>query len=190
MKKSKRNKTNLSGDVDLNTIFLIGFMGCGKTTVGKALAQKTSLPYRDMDDYIVEKLGMSIPQIFSEYGEEYFRKEETEAIGELGKTGGIISCGGGAMLKRLNRDKAIKYGKIVYIDTSFDTCYNRIRYDRNRPIANSRSREELLTLYNSRSDVYTDNCTVSVNGEDTPLNIADAIINIILDFKLGDRQYE
>lgn len=80
------------------TIFLCGFMGCGKTTVGEILAKKLGLPLIDTDAYIVEQEGKSIPDIFAQDGEPYFRKKEAEAIRTLCTQNAVISCGGGAML--------------------------------------------------------------------------------------------
>lgn len=77
------------------TIFLCGFMGCGKTTVGEILAKKLGLPLIDTDAYIVEQEGKSIPDIFAQDGEPYFRKKEAEAIRTLCTQNAVISCGGG-----------------------------------------------------------------------------------------------
>ena len=79
-------------------IFLCGFMGCGKTTIGKTLSRLLGCGYCDMDELIVKKAGMSIPEIFEKKGESYFRNMETELIKELGNFKGLVSCGGGAML--------------------------------------------------------------------------------------------
>ena len=80
-------------------VYLCGFMGCGKTTVGRVLADLLGTAYADMDAYIEKSEKMSIPQIFSDKGEEYFRDAETRAVEEMGKNGGVIACGGGAMLR-------------------------------------------------------------------------------------------
>ena len=73
------------------TVFLCGFMGCGKSTVGKLLAHKLGCGFTDMDNYIVEKQGMPIPQIFAEKGEDYFRDAETDAVRELSEKAGVIA---------------------------------------------------------------------------------------------------
>ena len=80
------------------TVFLCGFMGCGKTTVGKKLAEISGRGYCDTDELIVKRAGMPIPDIFKKYGEPYFRKLETDIIKELCDFNGIAACGGGAML--------------------------------------------------------------------------------------------
>ncbi|MBQ7046698.1 MAG: shikimate kinase, partial [Oscillospiraceae bacterium] len=136
------------------TVFLCGFMGCGKTTVGKKLAEIRGCAYCDMDELIVQKAGMSIPEIFEKYGEPHFRQMETELIRELGNFGGVVSCGGGAMLSDVNGTIARENGVVVFLDTPFKSCYYRIAGDKNRPIAASRTRAELEELFNERYPKY------------------------------------
>ena len=81
------------------TVFLCGFMGCGKSTTGKILAKNLGLSYIDSDEFIVEQEGMTIPEIFEKKGEPYFRKVEAEVIKSLCGKNAVVSCGGGAMLK-------------------------------------------------------------------------------------------
>jgi shikimate kinase len=157
------------------TVFLCGFMGCGKTTIGKELATMLGVSYADMDEHIVKKAGKSIPQIFTENGEEYFRRLETDAVRELALKGGVISCGGGAMLKKENAEIANKNGVVVYIDVSFETCYSRIRNDQNRPIVVNNTKEQLEDIYNSRIPLYLENSRITADGNDTPYNIARKI---------------
>lgn len=164
------------GDDYLQTVYLCGFMGCGKTTIGRKLAEKLLLPYTDMDEYITQKYKMSVPQIFEQKGEDFFRQAETDAIAELAGIGGVISCGGGAMLRQQNADIANKSGTVVYIDVNFETCYARICNDKNRPIVATNSKEQLFDLYNTRSVVYMKNSKIHVSGEDTSENIVKLII--------------
>lgn len=157
------------------TVFLCGFMGCGKTTVGKKLAEMCGCGYCDMDELIVLKNGMTIPEIFEKYGEPHFRQMETNLIKELGDFGGIVSCGGGAMLNNVNAEIAQENGVVVFIDTPFETCYSRIAGDTNRPIAVSRTKEQLEELYNERYPKYNSNSTFAVKCENGPLIIAKDI---------------
>lgn len=154
------------------TIYLCGFMGCGKTTVGRVLADMLELGYEDMDAYIEKKAGMSIPQIFAEKGEDAFRRMETEAVAELGKAGGVISCGGGAMLKDINAGTAAKYGTVVYIDVPYDVCYGRISGDTNRPIVMANTKESLEEIYNDRAPLYLAHSQVRADGNKSPEDIA------------------
>lgn len=147
-------------------------MGCGKTTVGRVLADMLELGYEDMDAYIEKKAGMSIPQIFAEKGEDAFRRMETEAVAELGRIGGVIACGGGAMLKDINAGTAAKYGTVVYIDVPYDVCYDRISGDVNRPIVMANTRESLEEIYNDRVPLYLAHSQVRADGNKSPEDIA------------------
>ncbi|MCM1524418.1 MAG: shikimate kinase [Ruminococcus sp.] len=160
------------------TVYLCGFMGCGKTTVGRAAAEKLNCAYADMDAYIEETEKMSIPRIFAEKGEAYFRDAETRAVSEMGASGGIIACGGGAMLKRINAEAAAKNGAVVYIDTPFETCWKRICGDKNRPLVVNNTKESLEELYEARKVLYRENSAFTVSGAGTPSEIADKIIEI------------
>lgn len=160
----------------MRPIYLCGFMGCGKTTVGKLLAQRLDCGFYDMDGCIVEKEKMEIPQIFAEKGEKYFREAETETIRELAEKSGVIACGGGAMLKKENSAIASAAGTVVYIDVPFETCYSRISGDKNRPIVMSNTKEELEVIYDGRAPLYRENSSVTVSGDGSAEEIADRII--------------
>ncbi len=161
-------------------IYLCGFMGCGKTTVGKNLAKIMGLDYADMDAYIEEREGMKIPEIFEHKGEPYFRSAETEAVSEMGKKGGIIACGGGAMLKPENAAKAAECGTVVYIDTPYELCWARISGDKNRPIVMANTKESLKEIYDTRQALYRAHSKFSVDGTGTPKEIAMQIKSLIV----------
>jgi len=162
------------------TIYLCGFMGCGKTTVGKIIAKRLGLAYCDSDEEIIKKENMTIPEIFDKMGEPYFRKSEAETIKEFINHKAVISCGGGAML---NSDTAKSVsdndGIIVFIDVPFDVCYERIKDDSNRPIAASSTREQLLERYNTRYPVYLKNSTLHVECNCSPMEAAERIVSAI-----------
>ena len=158
------------------TIYLSGFMGCGKTTVGKVLSAKTGLTYTDLDSFIVQCERMSIPNIFSQMGEAYFRQRETQALSTLGDLGGIIACGGGAMLSDENAAIAARLGRIVFIDTPFDVCYSRIEGDIARPLVISNTRASLLEMYEQRRIKYIEHSDIQISGDNSPEIIADEII--------------
>ncbi len=163
----------------MKSVYLCGFMGCGKSTVGKLLAKKLGCGFVDMDDYIVESEGMEIPKIFAEKGEEYFRNAETEAIRKLAEKKAVIACGGGAMLKKINAEIASQSGSVVYIDIPFEVCYGRISGDTNRPIVMNNTKEQLEEIYNGRVPVYRENSNVSVNGNGSPEEIAARISDLL-----------
>jgi len=159
----------------MKAVYLCGFMGCGKTAAGKLLAEKLGCGFTDMDGYITEKEGMTIPQIFAEKGENYFRAAETESVRELAENGGVIACGGGAMLKKENADIASEAGTVVYIEVPFGVCYSRISGDRNRPIVMNNTKEELEFIYDSRVPIYRQNSDITVSGSGSPKDIAERI---------------
>lgn len=158
------------------TIFLCGFMGCGKTTVGCILAQKLGLPLIDTDAYIVQNEGMSIPEIFEKKGEPYFRKKEAQAIRTLCEKNAVISCGGGAMLNADSAAYARRNGKVVFLNESFRTCYQRIKGDTNRPIVQRSTKTELEDLFNRRSVIYRMHASHTVPGGASPQQMAERII--------------
>ena len=148
----------------MKPIFLCGFMGCGKSTVGKRLACALKCSFIDMDDYIEKQEGRSISEIFEAEGEEYFRNLETETIKKLGNEKGVIATGGGALLREENGRAAKKFGIPVFIDTKFSVCYNRIKGDKNRPLAYNSKREDLKRLFDKRKRLYIRNSVITVSG--------------------------
>jgi shikimate kinase len=151
-------------------------MGCGKTTAGKLAAKKLGCGFTDTDDLIVRTLGMTIPEIFDQKGEPFFRKTEAEIVKSLcGKTV-LAACGGGAMLNPDTAAAAKASGSaIVFLDVPFETCYERISGDTNRPIVMSSTKEELEQLYNTRREIYLRHATVCVDCGASPMEAAEHI---------------
>lgn len=162
-----------------DNIYLCGFMGCGKSTVGRVLAQQLHCPFIDLDDLIVAKMGMRIPDIFQQKGEAFFRTTERNMLRDVsrGQRGSVIACGGGALVFEANAQLAHCYGKIVLLNVPFSMCYDRIHSDPNRPIASSSTRKELLRLYRLRYKRYHDHAdlVIPVLPQDTPEQIAERI---------------
>ena len=118
-------------------IFLIGFMGCGKSTNAACLAGMTGARQVEMDQMIVENEGMAIADIFKEKGEAYFRELETELIKSFaGVEPAVISCGGGAVLKEENVRLMKESGKIVLLTAEPGTIYERVKDSTERPVLN------------------------------------------------------
>ena len=118
-------------------IFLTGFMGSGKTSVGKVLANYLKVDFFDTDELIVQEQGMSVNEIFTRYGENYFRSRETEALKPLGNRSPgtcVISTGGGAVLREENFLLMKKNGLIVYLDVSAGEAWRRIKNNHDRPL--------------------------------------------------------
>ena len=107
-------------------IYLCGFMGCGKTTVGKKLAAKTEREFVDLDAVITERYG-DITGIFADKGEEYFRGIESGVLREISERENlVVSCGGGTPLREENAVTMRSTGKTVFIDTQFSQCLRRV----------------------------------------------------------------
>lgn len=160
-------------------LFLCGFMGCGKSALGRALARRLRLPLIDTDEYIVEQEGMSIPDIFAQKGEPYFRKVEAEAIRSLCSRNAVVACGGGAMLNPETAAAARAAGKVILIDQTFAVCYSRIQGDPNRPIVQQNTKEQLEAIYQARDKVYRAHANVIVPAAQTPDATAQRLIEML-----------
>ena len=162
------------------TIFLCGFMGCGKSTVGSLLAKKNGCGFCDTDELVVKSQGMTIPEIFAQKGEPYFRKVEAETVKSLCGKNTVVACGGGAMLNS-DTAKTVKEngGIIVYLNVPFEECYSRISGDTNRPIVMNNTKEQLEEIYNKRHTIYMANSTVMVEATGSPTEITSAITDIL-----------
>ncbi|UPG64532.1 shikimate kinase [Metabacillus endolithicus] len=160
----------------MEAIYLTGFMGAGKTTVGQQLAQNMKLPVIDTDQEIVKKLNKSIKEIFEENGEAFFRDQETKILKELPTKDVIITTGGGIVIKDENRELWMKeHGNIVMLHADIDTIYERVSSDKTRPLASKKSKQELNDLYQSRVNFY-DDCTILIETDQK--NIEDIVNEI------------
>lgn len=162
------------------TIFLCGFMGCGKSTVGSLLAKKLGCRFCDTDELIVKNQEMTIPEIFAQKGEPYFRQVEAETVKSLCGKNTIVACGGGAMQNAETAETVRKNGGIiVYLNVPFAVCYERIKNDTNRPIVVNNTKEQLEEIYNHRNDIYIKNSTIMVEAVGNPTEIAGSIIDVV-----------
>ena len=142
-------------------IFLIGFMGCGKTHWGKLLGQRLNIPFFDLDEKIAEHEGRSIPEIFAREGEEYFRLLEKDVLHLLSESHEtfVMATGGGTPCFFNNIDYLKKQGTVVWINCSTDCLYNRLLKEKSqRPlisnIANSDLKSYIIKKYSSRKIFY------------------------------------
>jgi len=137
-------------------IILVGFMGCGKTRVGRVLAKKLKLPFVDMDTRIVKKAGMPITDIFAQHGESYFRELETKVLVEAlaSKRRTVISTGGGVPMQKSNQP-LLKAAIVVYIKAPVEVLMVRLVKDKKRPILQGGDlRDKITTLLDERNPVY------------------------------------
>ena len=160
----------------MNNIVLCGFMGSGKTVVGRELAKIMGAKFVDTDELIEKEQGVAIKAIFAAHGEDYFRDLEYEMCKKVAQMkGAVVSTGGGAMTFDRNVE-AIKQGsKVVFLDASFDVICDRIGNSTTRPLF--QDREKAKRLYDERKDKYLAAADYVVNGDmgarKTALEIAD-----------------
>lgn len=162
-------------------IILTGFMGSGKTVVGKSLAKKLGKKFVDLDKLIVKKEGRPINDIFKKNGEKYFRDIETLIAKEASLLQGVVvSTGGGIVLREENMDALKKNGKIVYLHVSPDVAYNRVKSDKNRPLlkvddplAKIKELLEKREKYYKRNDFEIDTSEMTID------EVVDRIIKIM-----------
>ncbi len=148
-------------------IFLIGFMGVGKTTVSRKLQQLVQLDEIDMDATIVKENGMSISDMFEQFGEAYFREKETELLLRLaGYAPAVVSCGGGCVLRKENVEAMKACGTIVLLTATPQTVFRRVRYGKSRPILNGNMNVEFISeLMEKRRSAYEGACDVVVSTD-------------------------
>lgn len=165
----------------MDNIILCGFMGCGKSTVGKNIARKTGKHFLDMDTYIEEKAGMSVSEIFEKCGESGFRDMEHEACKELSQMSGyIIASGGGAFT--FSRNAEVFKGKdtIVLLDVPLDIIKFRLRNDKTRPLLQKPDKDKVMQeLYEKRLPLYSSAADIVVSGKNTPMKTALAVIEAV-----------
>ena len=164
--------------IDYN-IFLIGFMGAGKSTIARSLVQKLNFPLIEMDERTVKEQGMPISEIFDRYGEEHFRDIESELVKTIGTLEpSVVSCGGGTVLRPENVENMKKSGKIVFLTATPQTIYERVKNSSDRPILNGHMNVPYIAeLMEKRRPVYEGaaELTISTDGKSRE-EIADEII--------------
>ncbi len=151
------------------TIALIGFMGCGKSTVARRLHERYGIKVVEMDDVIEQKEGKTISKIFEEEGEEYFRQLETDLLLSLQEETVIISCGGGVPMRDENVKAMKASGKIVFLDATPQTIYERVKNDHSRPLLEGKKTVEYIEeLMKKRMDRYkaVADLMIQVDGKD------------------------
>jgi shikimate kinase len=149
-------------------IYLTGFMGAGKTTIGRTLAQKLQYPFYDLDQDIEAISRKSIDQIFSQEGEPEFRRLEKKQLEELQQDKAVIATGGGCFIH--NREWMMGHGTVIYLNVPFETLAARIGADSNRPLwKNARK------LYEERSGEYA-HAHFTINAEAEPDEVASRIM--------------
>lgn len=148
-------------------IFLVGFMGAGKSTVGRALAERLEYDFFDLDELIEARAGKSVQAIFGELGEAEFRRLEHEAIRGCGnRSRAVIALGGGAYVSEENRALLRTIGRTVWLDCPLDICLRRISGDASRPLLGDE--DAMRELLEERRPAYAQADYVVETGELSP----------------------
>jgi shikimate kinase len=147
-------------------IFLVGMMGAGKTTLGRALAQRLQMEFVDTDKVLVERTGVPVATIFEIEGEDGFRRREADILVELSERSGcVIATGGGSILLEANRLLMRRRGTVVYLRARLDNLWERTRHDGSRPLlATSDPRATLGELLEMRDPLYRDAAHIVVDS--------------------------
>ena len=173
-----RNKTP-------KNIFLIGFMGAGKTSVGRILAKKLGLDFRDLDEVIRKELGMTIPELFSRFGEDFFRSEESKAFQSVARAENqVVATGGGVILRDENWEAMSNHGVTIYLKASTEVLWSRVKSNKSRPLLQIENPlERLQELLSKRIPLY-ERADLTVNTENIPpADIAEKIIRELNGFR-------
>ena len=155
-----KGRTNMD-----KNIFLIGFMGAGKSTVARVLSDRLNMSLVEMDSRIVKEQGMSINEIFEKFGENHFRDIESKLVMDIKNEGNkVVSCGGGVVVREENVACMKENGTIVFLSATPETIYNRVKDSKERPILNGNMNIEYIsglmekrrTLYEGAADIKID----------------------------------
>src|SRR5262245_26693131 len=136
-------------------VILVGFMGAGKSTVGRLLARRLGRCFVETDAMITAREGRSIPEIFADRGEAYFRQLEAEVLEALSdKRDHVVATGGGFPCEPGVMDRLLQLGTVVWLAADFEAAYARANRIGGRPMLAGRSAEDAAALYRVRQDVY------------------------------------
>ncbi len=161
-------------------IFLAGFMGSGKSTIGRAVAERLGWAFADLDDEIERSAGLPIAEIFARHGEEGFRNREHAALREqaeqaLAGRRFVLALGGGTYAFARNRDLLREAGPTIWLDADAGTLWDRVRDSSHRPLA--RDRDAFLGLLETRRSSYA-MADARVDCSAEPSEVADAVLSL------------
>jgi shikimate kinase len=162
-------------------LYLIGMMGCGKTTVGQLLAKKLRYRFFDTDGVIVQSTGYEISQIFAESGEPTFRQIETQVLSEISAyTRLVVATGGGIILERMNWSY-LHQGLVVWLDVPLETLIQRLQWDTTRPLLQDPDPpQKLKHLFAQRQPLYAQaDLQIKVQPEATSAQVVEQLLTAI-----------
>lgn len=146
-------------------IFLIGMQGCGKSSLGKRVARETGIPFADTDQLVAQSANCTVNEFFERYGEDVFRKAETNMLAALTRVRPMmISTGGGTILNPVNRHIMRSWGRIVWIDRPLEEILSDIKLDR-RPTLRDGGLAEVERVYRERLPLYRGLADITVRND-------------------------
>ncbi|MBR5671051.1 MAG: shikimate kinase [Bacteroidales bacterium] len=168
-------------------VALTGFMGCGKTTYGRAAAERSGIPFFDLDDAVLDAHNAAFPslqcesisEVFAVMGEAYFRNLETATLQELlnGSEGVIIALGGGAVVREENRAVLKESCRLVWLKASLDTCLENIGATYPRPLLQGKTRAQIEEMFEVRNGIYSSVADAVIDTDALTFEqIADSIV--------------
>lgn len=162
-------------------IFLVGFMGAGKSTVGRILAEKIGYRYVDADNLIENRIGKTITEIFAERGEEYFRELESETLDTISKNRRqVIATGGGVVIEDSNWDAMKSGGVIIYLKAPIATIWERIKDNTSRPLLQVDDPLEAATGLHEKRLPFYEKADIIIDTENlSPDGVASEIIKLL-----------
>ena len=167
------------GEASLTNVFMVGMMGCGKSAIGRKIAENLKLTFVDTDDLIIQEAGTSIPEIFAAEGEVGFRLRERRVLESLrGSSGQVIATGGGIVLSPENRATLQSLGYGIWLTASVDKLLFRISQNRDRPLMQTANpRETLVALLEEREPLYTEVADMVVDT--TELTVCETVHGLV-----------
>jgi shikimate kinase len=166
-------RTGISRKLQSGNLILVGMMGSGKTTMGRALAKQLGKDFVDSDEEIIKRTGVTVPHIFDIEGESGFRLRETAAIKDLAARDNLVlATGGGAVLAEENRTALQQNGIVIYLKASVHDLWQRTRHDRNRPLLQTKDPHGRLTeLFQQRDPLYQQVSDIVVQSGKQSVNV-------------------
>ena len=169
-------------------VFLVGMMGAGKTTLGKALAHRLDLEFVDTDKVLVERTGVPVATIFEIEGEDGFRRRESGILAELARRADcVVATGGGAVLSEENRSLMRAHGTVVYLRARLESLWERTRHDSSRPLlATPDPRATLAELLEKRDPLYRQAAHIVVDtGSQSAATLVSRVVSALRESSPG-----
>ena len=159
-------------------LVLVGFMGSGKSSVGRLLSSLTGFALVDTDTLVAQEAGQSIPVIFKQHGEEHFRALETKMLQSLvGRIGLIVATGGGIITIEANRQLLPQIGPVVWLDASPEHLYQRVKHSKRPLLQTTDRRRTVEELYRAREPLYREAATIRIDSSHlTHRQTAEAVL--------------